>query len=104
MEDAKTELKKAIDKAPFHDVRVPVYANTTARPVTRASEIKEALVRQMTSPVRWQESVSNMFNDGISKFVELGPGKVLQGLVKRTVSTSSVAGIDKVSEASVLAR
>lgn len=104
MEGAKRELKRAIDVAPFHDVRVPVYANVTAKPVSGASEIKEALICQLTSPVRWQESIVNMFNDGISKFIEIGPGKVLQGLVKRTVSASEVAGIDRVSEASILAK
>ena len=98
METAKDELKKAIDAAPFHDANVSVYANVTGKPVRRASEIKDALIRQLTSPVRWQESVVNMFNDGVTKFVEIGPGKVLQGLVKRTVPTAEVTGIDKLDE------
>lgn len=104
METAKGELKKAIDAAPICDAKVPVYANVTAKPVKSASEIKDALIRQLTSPVRWQESVVNMFNDGITKFVEIGPGKVLQGLVKRTVSTNDVVGIDKLNETSVLVK
>jgi [acyl-carrier-protein] S-malonyltransferase len=99
MEAAKEELKKAIDAAPFHDANVPVYANVTGKPVKNASEIKDALIRQLTSPVRWQESVVNMSEDGVTRFVEIGPGKVLQGLVKRTVSTVETLGIDKMNEA-----
>ena len=102
MEAAKEELKKAIDSAPIKDAAVPVYANVTAKPVRYATEIKEALIMQLTNPVRWQESVANMSADGVTKFVEIGPGKVLQGLVKRTVSGATVVGIDKVNEASVL--
>ena len=102
MEAAKEELKKAIDSAPIKDAAVPVYANVTAKPVLSAAEIKEALIMQLTHPVRWQESVLNMSADGVNKFVEIGPGKVLQGLVKRTVSGAAVLGIDRVSEAGVL--
>ncbi len=98
METAKEELKKAIDAAPFHDAKVAVYTNVTGKPVKDADEIKDALIRQLTSPVRWQESVVNMFHDGISKFVEIGPGKVLQGLVKRTITAGEVTGIDKIND------
>lgn len=104
METAREELKKAIDAAPFHDAKVPVYANATGKPVKTAGEIKDALIRQLTSPVRWQESVANMSKDGVTKFVEIGPGKVLQGLVKRTVSSVEVSGIDKMSEAETSAK
>lgn len=103
MEAAKEELKKAIDAAPIRDAAVPVYANVTAKPVRSAGEIRNALIMQLTNPVRWQESVLNMSADGITKFVEIGPGKVLQGLVKRTVSGGEVLGIDKVNETGVLA-
>ncbi|HUI29800.1 MAG TPA: ACP S-malonyltransferase [Candidatus Acidoferrales bacterium] len=104
MEAAKEELKKAIDATPFHDANVPVYANVSGKPLKDADEIKDALVRQLTSPVRWQESVVKMFNDGIAKFVEIGPGKVLQGLVKRTVPAKEIFGIDKMSEADLVVR
>jgi len=104
METAKEELKKAIDGAPFHDVDVPVYANVTGKPVKRADEIKDALIRQLTSPVRWQETVTNMVNDGIAKFVEIGPGKVLQGLAKRIASGCEAAGIDKMSDAEMFVK
>ncbi len=102
MEAAREELKKAIDSAPIHDARVPVYANVTAKPVSSAEEIKDALVRQLTNPVRWQETVSNMSEGGINRFVEIGPGKVLQGLVKRTVQAGEIEGIDKVNDGSTL--
>ena len=102
MEAAKEELKKAIDSAPIGDATVPVYANVTAKPVRSTAEIKEALIMQLTHPVRWQESVLNMSADGVTRFVEIGPGKVLQGLVKRTVSGGEVLGIDKENEAGVL--
>jgi len=104
MEAVKTELKKAIDAAPFHDASVPVYTNVTGKPVRSASEIKDSLIRQLTNPVRWQESIVNMSNDGVSSFVEIGPGKVLQGLVKRTLSGGKVSGIDKMGDAEVYAK
>lgn len=102
MEAAKEELKKAIDAAPIRDARVPVYANATAKPVTAAGEIRDALIMQLTSPVRWQESVANMSADGITRFVEIGPGKVLQGLIKRILSGGTILGIDKANETGVL--
>ncbi len=104
MEAAKEELKKAIDAAPIRDASIPVYANATARPVRFAGEIRSALVMQLTSPVRWQESVTNMSADRIMKFVEIGPGKVLQGLVKRIISGGVVVGIDKVDETGIPAK
>ncbi len=104
MEAAKDELKKAIDAAPVGDASVPVYANVSAKPVRTVAEIKDALIRQLTSPVRWQESVSNMSADGIGTFVEIGPGKVLQGLVKRTISGGITAGIDRVNDVSAPAK
>lgn len=103
MDAAKEELKKAIDAAPFHDADVPVYANVTGKPVTDADQIRDLLIRQLTCPVRWRESIANMFNDGITKFVEIGPGKILQGLVKRTASAAEVIGLDKMSDAEIFA-
>ncbi len=102
METAKEELKKAIDAAPIRDAEVPVYANVTAKPVTSSEEIRNALILQLTNPVRWQESIVGMSSDGITKYVEIGPGKVLQGLVKRTVSGATILGIDKINETGVL--
>jgi [acyl-carrier-protein] S-malonyltransferase len=98
METAKNGLKNALDTAEIRDAKIPVYANVTARPVQKASEIRNLLFRQLTSPVRWEESVVNMAADGATRFVEIGPGKVLQGLVKRTAPNVEVRGIDKLAD------
>ena len=95
MESAKIGLKSALDTTEIRDARIPVYANVTARPVQKASEIRDLLFRQLTSPVRWEESIVNMASDGASSFVEIGPGKVLQGLVKRISPNVAIKGIDK---------
>jgi [acyl-carrier-protein] S-malonyltransferase len=73
---------------------VPVYANVTAKPVQKAAEIRALLVDQVTSPVRWDESITAMAAAGAVKFVEIGPGKVLQGLAKRIVPGTQTSGCD----------
>ncbi len=83
MEPARAELAEGIEKAVFHTPVCPVYQNVTARPSTDPAEIKANLLAQLTSPVRWTQSVKNMLADGADHFVELGPGKVLQGLVAK---------------------
>ena len=83
MEPARTELAKAIEQTPFSVPRCPVYQNVTALPTTDPALIKENLLKQLTSPVRWTQTVQNMLADGAGRFVELGPGTVLQGLVRR---------------------
>ncbi len=83
MEPARAELAEGIKKAVFHTPVCPVYQNVTARPSTDPAEIKANLLAQLTSPVRWTQSVKNMLSDGADHFVELGPGKVLQGLVAK---------------------
>ena len=83
---------------------MPVYTNVDAEPVTRGSHARDALVRQVTSPVRWQELVERMANDGFDTFVEIGPGKVLSGLARRirselrTLQVSDPAGVDAAVE------
>lgn len=94
MESARDGLKGALDRTEIRDASIPIYANVTAKPVQKASEIRELLFRQLTSPVRWEESVANMAADGASTFIEIGPGKVLQGLVKRINPNVEVRGID----------
>lgn len=101
MQSAKDRLKTALDAVTIHDASVPVYANVTAAPVQKADEIRTLLLEQVTSPVRWEESVMNMAAAGATKFVEIGPGKVLQGLVKRTVAAAELAGVDKASEVNI---
>lgn len=81
MESARTELAEGIEKAIFHTPVCPVYQNVTARPSTNPAEIKANLLAQLTSPVRWTQSVRNMIADGADHFTEIGPGKVLQGLI-----------------------
>lgn len=84
MEPARTELAEGIEKAVFHAPKCPVYQNVTARPSTDPEEIKANLLAQLTSPVRWTQSMKNMLEDGATSFTELGPGKVLQGLAAKT--------------------
>ncbi len=83
MEMARIELAKAIEVAPVSTPICPVYQNVDAKPHTDPKEIKENLLKQLTSPVRWTQSVINMINDGMTEFVECGPGQVLTGLIGR---------------------
>ena len=96
MEPARLELAKAIDKAPFQVPVCPIYQNVTALPSTDPEVIKDNLLRQLTSPVRWTQTVQNMVADGADSFLEIGPGTVLQGLVKRIAP--EVADIQGISE------
>lgn len=83
MEPAKEELAKAIENTVFSKPICPVYQNVNALPSTDTAVIKSNLIAQLTAPVRWTQSVQNMTNDGAKTFIECGPGKVLQGLVKK---------------------
>ena len=83
MEPAREELEKAIDSTQFNPATCPVYQNVTAAPSTDLEVIKENLKKQLTAPVRWTQSVQAMAADGATHFIECGPGKVLQGLVKK---------------------
>ena len=94
MQSAAEGLRRALESAPVTDARIPVYANVTARPVQKAQEIRTLLEQQLTNAVRWEESVREMIRDGAVAMTELGPGKVLQGLVKRIDSSVEVRGID----------
>lgn len=83
MEPAREELAEAIKNTLFENPVCPVYQNVTASAVTSAEEIKENLIKQLTAPVRWTQSVQQMIADGATLFTEVGPGNVLQGLVKK---------------------
>lgn len=85
MESAREELQVAIEQTEFHTPRCPIYQNVDALPHTSPDEIKANLIAQLTSPVRWTQSVRNMTTDGAQEFIELGPGKVLTGLVGKIV-------------------
>jgi len=83
MEPARVELEEAIQAAPFANPICPVYQNVNAQPSGDPETIKANLVSQLTSPVRWTQTVQQMIADGASSFTEVGPGKVLQGLIKK---------------------
>lgn len=83
MEPARVELAKAIESAPISKPVCPVYQNVDALPHTDPADIKENLLKQLTSPVRWTQSVQNMLADGMTEFVECGPGTVLTKLIER---------------------
>ena len=86
MEPARKELEQAISEATFSIPVCPIYQNMDARPHTDPEEIKQNLIAQLTAPVRWTQSIRNMISDGINNFTELGPGTVLQGLIRKTDS------------------
>lgn len=83
MQPARDELSDAIGKTAFTQPVCPVYQNVNALPVTNPAEIRTNLIAQLTAPVRWTQTIQNMISDGATQFVEVGPGKVLQGLVKK---------------------
>lgn len=86
MEPARQELEKAINEAEFMTPICPIYQNVDAKPYTDPVKIKENLIAQLTSPVRWTQTVHNMITDGVTSYDELGPGNVLCGLVKKVNS------------------
>jgi [acyl-carrier-protein] S-malonyltransferase len=98
MQYAADGLKEALDSTTIHEPRVPVFANVSAEPHKDAASIKALLVEQLTAPVRWEESVKNMYDFGVREFVEVGPGKVLQGLISRTLNDVSCKGIEQPPE------
>jgi [acyl-carrier-protein] S-malonyltransferase len=83
MEPARAELAEAINSTSFSTPVCPVYQNANAQPVSVADEIKKNLIAQLTAPVRWTQTIQHMITDGATQFIEVGPGKVLQGLVKK---------------------
>ncbi|WP_087137581.1 ACP S-malonyltransferase [Elizabethkingia meningoseptica] len=92
MQPAQEELAEAINSTKFSKPIIPVYQNITTTAVSDPAEIKENLIKQLTGPVKWTQSVRNMIKDGATNFVEVGPGKTLQGLIKKidsAVDTSS---------------
>jgi [acyl-carrier-protein] S-malonyltransferase len=94
MEPAREELEKAILDTEFHEPVCPIYQNYTSRPHTDVEEIKKNLNHQLTAPVKWRQSVVNMVDDGATEFIECGPGKVLQGLVKKISPEAEVGSIE----------
>ena len=93
MEPAREELAEAIHATTFHKPVCPVYQNVNALPSTEVNDIKKNLIAQLTGPVRWSQSVSKMTQDGARTYIECGPGKVLQGLVKKISPDATTASI-----------
>ena len=110
MRPAEAKLRVDIDALGFVDPMLPVYVNVDAAPVTTADAAKDALIRQVSRPVRWEQSVRQMIDDGVSLFVEVGPGRVLSGLLARIdkraerVSVQSPADFAAAKEAVAAAR
>jgi [acyl-carrier-protein] S-malonyltransferase len=94
MEPAREELKTAIEKTTFYSPSCPVYQNIVAKAVMDKEEIKKNLIDQLTGPVRWAQSVVAMIKDGATNFNEIGPGKVLQGLINKIDKTVSTSGVE----------
>lgn len=94
MEPAAREFGKKLETFTFRTPDCPVYCNVTGRPTHDSGELQENLYRQLTSPVRWTQTILQMDQDGTSEWLEVGPGKVLQGLVKRTVKGAKLSGIE----------
>jgi [acyl-carrier-protein] S-malonyltransferase len=102
MKPAQEKLETAIHSIDFNHANVPVYSNVFAKPLTKAIEIKEALIKQLTFPVLWTQTLIEMKSNGIGKFIEIGPGNVLQGLAKRTLDSVETLGYDKSLEIETL--
>jgi len=93
MEPARVELAEAIMNTPFNTPVCPIYQNVNAKPSTDPEVIKQNLIAQLTSPVRWTQTIQNMAADGGDDFMELGPGNVLQGMIKKIAPEATTAGI-----------
>ena len=98
MQSAKDQLKLKLDSVNFYDAKFPVYANVTGKPEKDKEEIKQNLFLQVTAPVMWEDTIRNMIADAFDEFVEVGPGRVLQGLVKRINPAVVTSGIDKFAD------
>ena len=96
MEPAREELAKAIENTQFHTPICPIYQNVTGKAVKDPVEIKENLIIQLTAPVLWTQTIENMVIDGANLFVEAGPGKVLQGLVKKINKMTQTESLEEV--------
>lgn len=90
MAPAARALEKDLAETSFSELKVPLFTNVDAEPITTASAARDALARQVASPVRWEQTIERMAEAGVSRFVEIGPGKVLSGLVRKIVKDASV--------------
>ena len=93
MEPAREKLAKAIEETEFKNPLCPIYQNVVAKAVTNPAEIKANLIAQLTAPVRWTQSIQQMISDGGTEFIEVGPGKVLQGLMRKIDRSVNANGV-----------
>lgn len=98
MRPAQAQFRQKLDKLDLEKPTVPVVANVNAEPVSEPSQIKELLADQITMPVLWHQSVERMYREGVRTFVEIGPGRVLQGLLRRSFKDARGVGIDKLAD------
>jgi [acyl-carrier-protein] S-malonyltransferase len=98
MESAKAKLSLALENITFKDSAFPIYANVSAKPSLKAIEIKNNLCEQITSPVYWLDTINNMVHDGMLTAIEVGPGNVLQGLLKKINPNIKIFGADKLKD------
>jgi len=94
MQPAYDGLKEKLKDVTFRKPECPVYSNYTAKPTIRPEEMAENVLNQLLNPVRWTQTLNNMHDDGADEFIEVGPGKVLQGLVKRTLKNVEISGYE----------
>ncbi len=98
MTPAREKLAQKLADTVINDLTIPVYSNVTTKPVTIGTEIRKNLINQLENPVRWQASITNMASDGITNFIEVGPGRVLQGLLRRIDRKFEVSGIESLTD------
>ncbi|MCU0331478.1 MAG: ACP S-malonyltransferase [Candidatus Kapabacteria bacterium] len=98
LEGALPPLQDALMATTFENARCDVYVNVTAQAIRSGHALREALAQQLVAPVLWTQSINTMYNAGIKQYVEIGPGKVLQGLIKRIAPEASVSGIDTAAD------
>jgi len=103
MTPAGERLAKVLAGIPVSEMAFPVVSNVEATPNQDASRVRELLVEQVSAPVRWEESIASMVSLGVDRYIEIGPGKVLAGLVKRMAKDSLVQNVQNVSDISALA-
>jgi [acyl-carrier-protein] S-malonyltransferase len=102
MKPAEKELAETLNTMTIRDAEIPVCMNVVARPVTSAAEIRTNLISQLTSSVLWSQSVQAMVDSGVTEFVEVGPQKVLQGLIKRISKSVQAAGVDTAEQVAAM--
>ena len=90
---AREELADKLESIEISDISIPLYSNVDAKPITKGKDIKNSLIRQLESPVLWYNSIHQMINDSYTAFIEIGPGKVLQGLNRKINSAVATKGI-----------